>query len=210
MIDFSRRLNGILARPLPGLSRILLLASLVPLLLAFQWPLWHIRMQAPQYPQGLNLYIFPHTVEGDIQEVNTLNHYIGMASIDRAALSELDWIPFALGALFLLALRLTAIGDIRGLVDLTVVTLYFCVFSAGRFVYKLYVYGHDLDPRAPVDVDPFMPPVLGTEQIANFTVTSLPGPTSFLIGLFVAVLLGLTLWHGVRPLLREPKPHPVG
>jgi len=202
MASLSQRLNTILGRPLPGYSRILLLVLILPLLLAFHWPLWRIQMEAPQYPEGLSLHIFAHTVEGDIQEVNTLNHYIGMAAIDRSLLSDLDWIPFALGALFLLSLRLVAIGDVRGLVDLTVVALYFCAFSAGRFVYKLYVYGHNLDPRAPVTVDPFMPPVLGTEQIANFTVSSLPGPMSVLLGLFVGALLTLTLLHGVLPLVR--------
>lgn len=205
MAGFWRRLDEILGRPLPGRVRALVVAGLVPLALSFAFPLWRIHMLAPQYPDGLVLHIYAHTVEGDIQEVNTLNHYIGMTRIDRAELSDLDWIPFALGALALLALRLAAIGDRRALVDLTVITAYFGVFSAGRFVYKLYVFGHNLDPRAPVDVDPFMPPVLGTQTIANFTVSSLPGPSTFLVGAFALLLLALTVHQVMLPLLRSER-----
>ena len=90
-----------LGRPLLFRSRILLGLLVIPLGLCFTAPLWQIHMVAPQYPNGLDLNIYAHTVEGDVQEVNTLNHYIGMARIDRASLSDLDWIPFALGALML-------------------------------------------------------------------------------------------------------------
>lgn len=202
MDGFWKRFNDILGRPLPGWTRALLAVAIVPLGLSFLWPLWRIHMLAPQYPEGLNLSIYAHTVEGDIQEVNTLNHYIGMDAINRTELSDLDWIPFAIGALALLALRLAAIGDRRGLVDLTVITAYFGVFSAGRFVYKLYAYGHNLDPRAPVEVDPFMPPVLGTQAVANFTVSSLPGPSTFLIGAFALLLVVLTVLQVGLPLVR--------
>ena len=63
-------------------------------------------MLAPQYPQGLTLDIYAHKVEGgrngaDIQEINTLNHYIGMKHLDRAQLSDLDWLPFGFGVLAL-------------------------------------------------------------------------------------------------------------
>jgi copper chaperone NosL len=203
MKGFWRQFNEILGRPVAARSRALLVLGLVPLALSFLWPLWNIHMRAPQYPDGLELRIYAQTVEGDIQEVNTLNHYIGMHHIDRAELSDLDWIPFAIGVLALLALRLAAIGDVRGLVDLTVLTLYFCLFSAGRFVYKLYVYGHNLDPRAPVTVPGFMPPVLGTQQVGNFSVTSVPGPATFLIGVFVAALVALVVAHAALPLLRR-------
>jgi copper chaperone NosL len=203
MDGFWKRFDEILGRPVAARSRAVLVLAIVPLALSFLWPLWNIHMRAPQYPDGLDLRIYAQTVEGDVQEVNTLNHYIGMHHIDRAELSDLDWIPFAIGALALLALRLAAIGDVRGLVDLTVVALYFCLFSAGRFVYKLYAYGHNLDPHAPVTVPGFMPPVLGTQQVGNFSVTSSPGPATFLIGAFVAALLALVVAQAGLPLLRR-------
>ncbi len=187
-----------LGRPLELRSRIALVLLTVPLLLAFTAPLWRIHMVAPQYPQGLDLLIYPYTVEGDIQEINTLNHYIGMARIDRAALSDLDWIPFAIGGLILLALRVATIGDKRSLVDLTVLFLYFSTFSLFRFAYKLYVYGHNLDPAAPFEVEPFMPPVFGMKQIANFTTWSYPDLGSLWLGLFGIGLLGVLIFN-LRP-----------
>lgn len=185
---FQRRLG----EPLGGRIRIGLAVLVLPLLLSFTGPLWVMEMEAPQYPQGLRLEILPYTVRGDVNEVNTLNHYIGMATIDRAALTDLDWIPFAVGALALLVLRVAAIGDRRSLVDLFVLFAYFSAFSMARFAFKLYVFGHDLDPTAPFDVEPFTPAILGTKQIANFTVTSLPAAGTFWLALFGTGLLVLT------------------
>ena len=54
--------------------------------------------------------------------------------------------------------------------------------------------GHNLDPKAPVRVAPFMP-VFGTKQIANFTVTSLPRFGSVYMGIFALGVVGLTVWH---------------
>ena len=52
--------------------------------------------------------------------------------------------------------------------------LYFGAFSLGSFAYRLYSYGHHLDPHAPMKITPFMPVVIGSQQIANFVQTSLP------------------------------------
>jgi hypothetical protein len=194
----QRRLDAFyrhLARPLVLPSRALLALLVVPLALSFTAPLWKIHMVAPQYPRGLDLRIYPHTVEGDIQEINTLNHYIGMDRIDRASLSDLDWIPFAIGALILLTLRVAAIGEKRSLVDLAALFSYFSLFSLGRFAYKLYVYGHDLDPLAPFKVAPFTPPILGTKQIANFTTSSSPELGTLWIGAFGLGLGAVLAWN---------------
>ena len=176
-----------------GRRRWLLLLLLVPLLLALTAPIWQMRFFAPQYPDGLELVIFPYTVSGDVQEVNTLNHYIGMAAIDRAALSDLDFLPFAIGAFSLLLLRVVAIGDVRSLLDLVALYAYFGIFAFARFAYTLYVFGHDLDPKAPFHVEPFTPTLLGTGTIANFTITSLPARGSFYLaavgGALVAILV---------------------
>ena len=192
-----------LARPLHFPSRFLLGLLVLPLAAAFTAPLWNIHMVAPQYPDGLDLDIYAYTVEGDIQEVNTLNHYIGMARIDRAALTDLDWIPFALGALIVLTLRAASIGDKRSLVDLFVLFAYFSLFSLGRFYLKLYVFGHNLDPEAPFDVEPFMPAVLGTKQIANFTTSAFPQWGRVWVGVYglgLLVALGWNLRLGPREL----------
>lgn len=219
MKDALQKFYDFLERPLFGASRVVLAVLVVPLLLTFTAPLWKIHLVAPQYPYGLYMDIWSYKLEGGdggqhIQEINTLNHYIGMHPIDRAALSDLDWLPFAIGALALLALRVAAIGNVRSLVDLAVVTNYVALFGLGRFAYKLYVFGHDLSPTAPVKVQPFMPVLLGTKQIANFTTTSYPQLGSVYLGAFVTGVMGLTLWHLVAGRVRAARaeaatPRPV-
>jgi copper chaperone NosL len=189
-----------LDNPLFGWARITLVVLVIPLTLAFAQPLWRISLHAPQYPDGLWMEIYTHKVEGGnhgqhIAEINTLNHYIGMHKIDRGELSDLDWIPFALGLLLVLALRCAAIGNIRSLIDLAVLTGYVSVFAFGRFVYKLYVFGHNLDPSAPLKVKPFTPAIFGTKQIANFSTTSSPQLGSLLVGVFATGVLVLLTWH---------------
>jgi copper chaperone NosL len=207
------RFYQFLDQPMFPAARILLALLVIPLVLALLSPLWRISMEAPQYPDGLNLDIYAYKLEAgndghDLKEINVLNHYIGMRPIDRTALSDLDWIPFALGALVLLGLRVAAIGNVRSLLDLLVLTSYVSLFSFGRFAYRLYVFGHDLDPDAPMNVKPFMPALLGTKQIANFVTHSLPRTGSLWMALFVLGVAGLTLWHliaGRRRAAREER-----
>lgn len=189
-----------LAKPLKPRARILLALLAIPLAIALTQPLWRISMEAPQYPAGLYMDVFAYTVEGGnngqhLQEINVLNHYIGMRTLDREAMSDLDWLPFALGALLVFALRVAAIGNVSALVDLVVLTTYVSGFAFSRFVYTLYIFGHHLNPNAPVKVPGFMPAVLGTKQIANFTTHSWPQLGSYLLMIFVVGTVGVLLWH---------------
>lgn len=208
---YVSRFYAFLAQPLRPASRVVLAALTIPLALSFFQPLWRISMEAPQYPAGLYLDIYAHTVEGGnggqhIQEINTLNHYIGMRTLDRAAMTDLDWIPFALGALALFALRVAAIGNVSSLVDLVVGTVYVSAFAFGRFIYTLWDFGHHLKPDAPVKVPGFMPAVLGTKQIANFTTHSAPQAGSWLLAVFATGIMVLLVWHlvaGRREAVRQ-------
>ncbi len=189
-----------LDRPIYTPARVALLVLLVPLVLSFFWPLWNIHLTAPQYPKGLDLFIYLHTVEGGnegqhIDEINMLNHYIGMAPITRDSLKDLDWMPFAIGVLILLTLRVAVLGNVRSLMDLTVLTTYFSLFAFGRFYYQMYSFGHNLDPTAPIKLEPFTPVIIGTKKIANFTTSSYPQFGSVLFGIFVVGLLALMAWH---------------
>ncbi|MFO0727813.1 MAG: hypothetical protein U1E65_28805 [Myxococcota bacterium] len=196
MDEFYAFLN----RPVRPGTRLGLFIATLALVGSFAFPLWRISMTAPQYPEGLYMDIFAYRLQGGndgqhITEINTLNHYIGMHKLDATASADLDWIPFALGALALMALRVAAIGNVRHLVDLFVVTSYVSAFAFGRFVYRLWVFGHDLDPHAPVKVAPFMPVVLGHRTVANFETYSMPQLGSILMGAFVVLVTGLLLWQ---------------
>jgi hypothetical protein len=196
-----------LDRPVNGTGRLLLLLSIVALLAGGALPLWRISLVAPQYAEGLTLDMYAYQIVAgnngqDLAEINTLNHYIGMKPIAQADFLEMRVLPFAIGVFALLALRAAVIGRIVTVVDLAVLFLYFGMFSLGSFVYRLYTYGHHLDPQAPMKITPFMPVVVGSQQIANFVQTSLPLAGTICMGAFFMLLIAV-LVSSAREARRE-------
>lgn len=189
-----------LDRPIRPWMRIALLGLIPFIILSYFFPLWRISMEAPQYPRGLFLDVYVYFIEGGdggrhLQEINTLNHYIGMRPLDPTEISDLGWMPFALGILVLLTLRVATVGNTRSLIDLSVLVIYVLGFMAARFVYRLYVYGHELDPDAPFTVEPFMPVILGTKQVANFTTHSWPRIGTLFIGIYAIGISVIAAWQ---------------
>lgn len=193
-------------------ARILVAAAGIGLLVAIVLPLWQMTMVSNQYPEGLRMQIYTYMLRGDLQEINTLNHYIGMHPLDGEHFPELRILPisFALGGLLCLlavALRRRSIttlvlagGLVSGLGTMSIL------------IYRLYSYGHTLDPKAAIRIKPFMPLPIGANQLANFHVTSF-----FHLGsvLFILALLGLVaaIWISrprlaavERPVGRTPRP----
>jgi hypothetical protein len=157
-------------------------------------PLYNMTMFAPQYPDGLRLDIYSYKLQGgnqgqDVREINVLNHYIGMKDLVTEDFSEFNWLPFAIGIFGLLFLRAAVLGKTSHLVDVAVLFLYFGAFALWSFGFKMYQYGHHLDPKAAVRVDPFMPPMFGYKKLANFEVYSYPQLGSYALGLAAVVLL---------------------
>ena len=97
-------------------------------------------------------------------------------------------------------LRAAVHGKMAHLVDVLVLFLYFASFSLWSFAYKLWWYGHNLDPTAAVKVDPFMPPLFGARQLANFEVYSYPGLASYAMGVSALLLIValLVAWRQAR------------
>lgn len=192
-------------RSVGRLPRALLVTAAVFTLAVALFPLWSLTMFAPQYPDGLRLYIYSYKLDGDnagqdVKEINVLNHYIGMRDLVSEDFGEFKWMPFVVGALALLFLRAAVHAHFGDLLDVTVLYVYFALFSLWSFGYKLWHYGHDLAPTAAVKVEPFMPPMFGYKKLANFDVWSYPGPASYaLFGVAAALLLALGLaWREAR------------
>ena len=186
--------------PLRAPARLMLVLLIVPLLLSFAFPLWRISMKAPQYPNGLKMDIYSYKLVGgndghDIQEINGLNHYIGMKPITREELRDLDWMPFGLAAMALLALRAALLGNVRTMIDLSMIAAYISITAFGRFLCMLWEFGHELDPKAAVTIEPFMPVVIGSKQVANFLTHSMPMLGAWLMGVFSVGVWGITLWY---------------
>lgn len=205
MRAFLTRTNSFLDVPLDLGPRLLLVAAAGVLAATLAFPLWNMTMFAPQYGDGLRLDIHTYGLQGankgqDLKEINLLNHYIGMRDLSNEDFTEFKWMPFAIGALALLLLRAAVHGHMAALIDALVLFGYFGAFSLWSFGYKLYVYGHNLAPTAPVKVPPFTPPLFGYQQIANFEVYSYPAAGTYLMaaaGLLIVVALFIA-WRSDR------------
>jgi hypothetical protein len=127
-----------------------------------------------------------------------------MAPIEEEDFAEMTFIPFLLGGFSLLALRAAFFGTVKSAIDTLVLFVYFGAFSMWRFYYQLYTYAHNLDPRAPMDIEPFTPILLGWKQIANFTQYSFPREGSALL-LGAVACFGTAIWMGVRQKQAAPE-----
>ncbi len=182
------RLTSFFQSELSLTSRILLVAVALALLPTIFLPVWQITLHAPQYPDGLSVMIYPHTVGGELREVNLLNHYIGMQEITPNEFPEFKFIPFFILRFFGFAVLAALVGRLPiaaiGYLD-------FVVFGAVMlydFQQWLTQYGHNLSPEAPITMEPFTPKFIGTTVVGNFTVTSMPSAGAILM--FAAGALG--------------------
>lgn len=132
-------------------------------------PMWHMDMQAPQYPQGLSLTAYGDRMEGDLTEVNALNHYVGIGAINPDEVFELRLFPYAVGLLVsalvlgavLARTRLLRIGLMLGVWAMAI------GFPVDLQMW-LYRTGHSVQADAPIRPGDFTPKVIGTTQVLNF------------------------------------------
>ena len=171
------------------LARILTALAALLMLGAFVWPLWLVRLTAPQYPEGIGLDIRIATIAGqkefDLANVNALNHYIGMKAIEPDAIPELKVMPWIVAALAAVALLAAASGRRRLLAGWLVGFLVLGLAGLADFWWWEYDYGHNLSPDAIITIPgmSYQPPLIGSKQLANFTASSWPGPGGVALGL---------------------------
>lgn len=176
-------------------SRTLVAIAAALLLLLFVTPLWRISLQAPQYPEGLGLKIELTTVTGveenDLQNINSLNHYIGMKAIDPATIGVLRVMPWAVAGLALFGFVVAAVGWRALLYTWMTSFVVFGVAGMVMFWWWQYDYGHHLDMEHAIIKIPgmsYQPPLIGVKQLLNFRATSMPDVGGWLVA--VAFVLG--------------------
>jgi copper chaperone NosL len=178
-------------------TRILLAAAALLLGVAYVAPLWHIGLVAPQYPEGIGMFVWIDTITGqkpnDLQSINGLNHYIGMKAIVAAAIPELRLMPGIIATLIGAGLVVAGIGRRRLLYAWTVLLAVVTAAGLVDFWIWSYDYGHDLDPTAAIKIPGFsyQPPLLGSKQLLNFTAISWPSVGGWAIA--AALTTGLVL-----------------
>jgi len=183
-------------------NRILLALAALCLMTSYVAPLWHIALKAPQYPEGLGMYIWSSKITGELRSINGLNHYIGMKEIHPEAIPELRLMPQIVAGLVVLGLAAAAWGRRAGLYAWT------ALFAAGSLVGLAdfwrwgYDYGHNLNPEAAIKIPgmSYQPPLIGPKQLLNFQATSWPATAGwFAIGALMLVMtLSVLEWRRAR------------
>lgn len=180
--DFRDKIEGWTALALA-------MGAAVLYVVAYYFPFWKFTLHAPQYPEGLDLIIYLDHLEGRVREINGLNHYIGMAKLQEAAQFERAHAHWGIGLVVVLVVGgvLAAGRRWKWLVLVPAAGLPLG-FVADTF-YWLYTFGHNLDPRAPIEIDSFTPWMFGHGEIAQFSTFAHPA-TGFWLSV---AALGLTV-----------------
>ncbi len=172
----------------------------------FKFPLWNIMLGAPQYPDPLGMDIYISGIQGveefDIQNIDGINHYIGMQKIPKPEeMWEFKVFPLVIGAMAALGILLGILGFF-GKINYKWFLGWFILMSVlgvlGMYDFNAWLtdYGTNLDPHAIMkmtnpDGSPmsYKPPLFGHQKMLNFDVDSFPALGGYL--LFAGMILGL-------------------
>jgi copper chaperone NosL len=186
------------------ISRIVIALAALAVIATYFLPFWFIHLIAPQYPEGLTMYIWLNKLSGEVEIINGLNHYIGMAKINEDMFPELDVLVYIVGFFILFGLLVAAIGRLRWL------TVYLVLIVVGAIaamvdMYKWgYNYGHNLDPTAPIQVPglSYQPPLIGHKKLLNFDAYSYPdsGGWVFIVATVIFFIVWFVEWRRGRKL----------
>jgi len=184
-------------------SVLMILGSLL-LLGLFAYPLWSIMLGAPQYPEPLGMNIHIDGIKGveefDIQNIDGLNHYIGMKTIPKAEdMWEFSVFPIVIGGMAGLGAFIGILGYFKKL-DYKWFIGWFILMSVlgllGMYDFNQWLidYGGDLDPNAIMKMvdregNPmtYEPPIFGHRKILNFDAYSYPHTGAYLMFLGMAL-----------------------
>lgn len=181
---------------------LLLSAAALLLLVSIFTPYWQMTLHAPQYPKGLTVHAYLNQLTGDVQEIDGLNHYIGMRPLGEAAQLERS-----LSIMMVLALGLLILGAIF------IHTRWSALFALPALIFPfgfltdlwfwMNHFGQNLDPKAPLSsaIKPFSPPVLGTGYVGQFHTVAMPH-----VGLILAFVAAALVLVGLYFHRRAYKP----
>ncbi len=147
----------------------LLVIAAAILATSFLQPYWKMRLEAPQYPKGLHVTAYLNRLEGDVKEIDGLNHYIGMRPLNDAATLERETSAMMVASVSLLVIGATFLHN-RWAALLVLPVILFPIGFLADLHFWLANFGTHLDPHAALSssIKPFVPPVLGTGIIGQF------------------------------------------
>lgn len=197
-------------------ASVLMILGALLILGLFIFPMWNIRLGAPQYPEPLGIDIYINGLQGqsefDIQNIDGLNHYIGMKTLPKPEdMWEFTVFP-------LVTIIMSALGVIIGLFGFLgkashrwflfwfIAMSILGVLGVYDFNQWLVDYGTDLDPNAIMKlVNPdgtpmqYNPPLFGHKKLLNFDAYSYPKMGGILLWIGMMCTL-VAYWMGNRSL----------
>jgi copper chaperone NosL len=181
------------------LPRILFITGSLMLLLVFTAPIWRITLEAPQYPDGVTLYIWINKLEGKtkgtLQNINILNHYVGMKEINPESIPELKYFPIVIIVMSVLGVFAGFLNNHKLWLSWVLLLVILGVLGIYAFYLWEYDYGHNLAEDAPIKVPGmvYQPPLIGSKKLLNFNAISYPHFGSMF--LLFSIILGSLAWY---------------
>lgn len=187
---------------------ILFAVAAILLLIAIFLPWWQLTLNAPQYPGGLRVQAWLTHLDGDVAEIDGLNHYIGMRPLGEAASFERSISIYGIAGVALLILAAIFVHN-RWAALLALPALLFPVIFLLDLQFWMANFGQNLDPTAPLSssVKPFVPPVLFEGNIAQFSTFAVPG-WGLWLSIVASILIAVGLWYhrrAYKPLVEQSK-----
>ena len=194
-VEGEKRVDYMLPTIFLGLAALCLIISIF-------LPYWILTLEAPQYPKGLHVQTYVNRLEGDVQEIDGLNHYIGMRPLAEAAQLERSLSIVLISVTALLVVAAIFIHTKWAALLALPAVLYPAIFIADMY-YWLRNFGQNLDPTAAFSssIEPFVPTLLGVGLIGQFKSTG-----SFGAGFYLALLASLLILVGLYFHRRAFKP----
>jgi len=153
-------------------------------------PIWAVSLEAPNYPkeafpQGIPVFFHFDGFSGEVHEMNTINHYVGMDPMWVGGQFEREIGIYALLLLSLFMIYFIAYNK-KIFTWAMLIPVMLPILFIADYSYWLYWFGHNLHDWGAFKIKPFMPTVFGDGKIAQFTTHSYPT-----IGFYLLVAIAL-------------------
>ncbi|MFK5937090.1 MAG: cytochrome C [Sulfurimonas sp.] len=168
-------------------------------------PIWAVSLEAPNYPkaafpEGIPVYFHFDGYSGEVHEMNTINHYVGMDPMwvgghFERAIGIYALLLLSLGMVYFIAFNNKILNYIM-LVPSSLPLLFIADYA-----YWLYWFGHSLHDWGAFKIKPFMPTVFGDGKIAQFTTHSYPTIGFYMI--LAISLLSILAYFAKQKALKE-------
>ena len=153
-------------------------------------PIWSCSLEAPNYPkkafpEGIPVFFHFDGFSGEVHEMNTINHYVGMDPMWVGGQFEREIGIYALLGLSLFMVYFILFNK-RILSYIMIIPAALPLLFIADYSYWLYWFGHNLHDWGAFQIKPFMPTVFGDGKIAQFTTHSYPT-----IGFYMLLAIGI-------------------